>query len=139
MIGVKGWYSANWRMPWPILAAGTIALEKNGSMTSGTVAMAADCGVLAASPIATVSQLVAKQAAMTMPATASQSPALADGRKPSPNATAMIAVIEIRLRSMVTMTWPVMTAPRETSITRSRLMIPVVMSALTSVAVAPRP
>jgi hypothetical protein len=35
--------------------------------------------------------------------------------------------------------WPVSTAPRETSMTRNRLMIPVVMSEFTSVAVAPSP
>ena len=52
-------------MPGPILAAGTIALLKNGSMTTGTVASAADWGVFAASPVAIVSQLVAKQAAMS--------------------------------------------------------------------------
>ena len=51
----------------------------------------------------------------------------------------MMAAMDIRLRSMVTMTWPVSTAPRETSMTRNRLMIPFVMSSFTSVAVAPSP
>ncbi len=51
----------------------------------------------------------------------------------------MMAAMEIRLRSMVTTTWPVRMAPREMSMTRNRLMIPVVMSEFTSVAVAPSP
>ena len=48
----------------------------------------------------------------------------------------MMAAMDIRLRTMVTTTWPVSTAPRETSMTRNRLMIPFVMSSFTSVAVA---
>src|ERR1700749_4636279 len=56
MIGVKGWYSANCLMPWPIFAAGTTALLRNGSKISGTTPRPADSGVFAAIPRATVSQ-----------------------------------------------------------------------------------
>ena len=108
-------------------------------MISGTVAMPAESGVLAARPIATVSQPVARQAASTIPATASHPGKLACGRKPRPNATPTTAAIAMRLRTTVTTTCPVSTAPRDTSITRSRLMIPVVMSVLTASAVALRP
>ena len=44
-----------------------------------------------------------------------------------------------RFVSTLATTWPVSTAPRETSMTLNRLMMPLVMSEFTDVAVAPRP
>ncbi len=139
MIGVNGWYRANCASPGPIVSAGTIALLKNGSMTSGTDARPAVSGDLAARPSATVSQPVAKPSSTTMPATPSQSRPLADGPNPSRNATPSRAATATRLVSRLATTWPVSTALRETSMTLNRLMIPLVMSEFTAVAVEPRP
>ena len=139
MIGVKGWYSANCRTPGPILSAGTIALLKNGNMISGTAAKPAVSTDFAASPKATVSQAAAMPSSATMPITPSQSSKPADGLNPSRKATPTIAAMAMRLVSRLAMTWPVSTAPRETSMTLNRLMMPLVMSEFTAVAVAPRP
>jgi hypothetical protein len=139
MIGVNGWYSANSRRPGPILSAGTIALLKNGSMTSGTEAMPAVSGDFAASPRATVSHPAAKLSSTMMPSTPSQSRKLADGLKPSAKATPTRAAMAIRLVSTLATTCPVSTAPRETSMTLKRLMMPLVMSEFTDVAAAPSP
>jgi hypothetical protein len=104
MIGVKGWYSANCRTPAPIVSAGTIALLRNGSMISGTVIIPAVSGVLAAKPRATVSQVVAKLTSTMKPIAPSHSTKLASGRNPAANATAMMAAMAIRLRSIVATT-----------------------------------
>ncbi len=104
MIGVKGWYSANCRTPAPIFSAGTIALLKNGSMTSGKVAMPADSTVFAANPKATVSQPAAKPSSATISTTPSQSRRLADGLNPSRKATPMIAPMATRLVSRLATT-----------------------------------
>src|SRR5437879_2178747 len=101
MIGVNGWYSANWRIPGPILSAGTIALLRNGNMISGTAAKPADSAVLAASPIAMVNQLTANTVNTRMPITASHSPNVADGRKPSAKATPRMADSAITVRTTV--------------------------------------
>ena len=74
-----------------------------------------------------------------MPTTPSQSRRLADGLKPSAKATPMRAAMATRLVSTLATTWPVSTAPRETSMTLNRLMMPFVMSEFTDVAVAPSP
>jgi hypothetical protein len=139
MIGVKGWYSANWRKPWPILAAGTMALLRKGSRISGTMAIPADWGVLAAMPSATVSQAAAKAVAAMIPIAASQSSGVAGDRKPRAKAMPMMTATAIMVDSIVASTCPVRTAPRETFMTLNRLMMPVVMSVFTDTAVAPRP
>src|ERR1700743_555697 len=104
MIGVKGWYSANCLMPWPIFAAGTTALLRNGSKISGTVAMPADSGVFAAMPSATVSQAAANAVAAMMPIAASQSPGVAGGESPSANAIAVMTATAIEVPAMVATT-----------------------------------
>ncbi|MEV4361729.1 hypothetical protein [Nonomuraea sp. NPDC049625] len=66
-------------------------------------------------------------------------PALsADGRNPISNATPVTSATANRLRSMVPITCAFSTAARDTLITRSRLMNPVVMSELTAIAVGHR-
>jgi hypothetical protein len=86
------------------LATGTIALLRNGSKISGTVAIPADSGVFANSPKATVIQLVAKATSTIRPIAPSHSGKLASGRNPSPNATPMMAAIAMKLRSMLATT-----------------------------------
>jgi hypothetical protein len=139
MIGVKGWYSANCLMPAFIVSAGTNALLRNGSMISGTVARPADSTDLAARPMATVSQAVPKASSSISPTAASQSSRLPCERNPIAKPTPTMAASAIRLRTVVATTWPVRTAPRETSMVLNRLMTPLVMSSLTEVAVGPRP
>ena len=109
-------------------------------MISGTVARPADSTVFAASPRATVSQLAANPSSSTMPIArepVERGPRA--GGTPSRRPTPMMTASAIRLRSVVATTWPVSTAPRETSMTLNRLMMPFVMSSFTAVAVAPSP
>ena len=71
--------------------------------------------------------------------TPSQSRRPADGLNPSRKATPTRAAMATRLVSTLATTCPVSTAPRETSMTLNRLMMPLVMSEFTAVAVAPSP
>ena len=139
MIGVNGWYCANCLIPGPILSAGTIALLKNGSMISGTAAKAAVSGDFAASPRATVSHAVAKPSSSDQADHTEPVEEAADGLKPSRKATPTSGRDRDQLVSTLATTLPVRTAPRETSITLNRLMMPLVMSAFTATAVPPSP
>lgn len=108
-------------------------------MISGTVASPADSTDFAARPIATVSQLTPTPSSAIRPIAASHWPRLACGRKPIAKPTPMMTASANRPRTAVETTWPVSTAPRETSITLNRLMMPFVISPFTPAAVGPRP
>jgi hypothetical protein len=108
-------------------------------MISGTVARPADSTVFAARPMATVSQLTENPSKTMRPIAASHSRRLACGRNPIAKPTPTMTALAIRPRTVVATTWPVSTAPRETSMALNRLMMPFVMSPFTAAAVGPSP
>src|SRR5690242_8994651 len=81
MMGVKGWYWANQRRAVGMESVGTNPLPRKGSRTRGMGALLAASGVEDFRPRATDSQVMAKANRVSMPVAASQSVAVAWGRK----------------------------------------------------------
>src|SRR5258708_38420229 len=90
MTGVKGWYSANQRIPTDIESGRTKALLVNGRMSwKMRERLLAPAGVLPIRPKTTAIQESAKVNSATRPSAASQAGGLVVGGKPASKATPM--------------------------------------------------
>src|SRR6185369_13473141 len=89
IIGVNGWYSANWRSPAGIASVGTKPLLMNGRIIRNSGVLLAVSTLSAASPRPTVSQVSENAIRTSNPITPSQPSGPAADRNPSPNANAV--------------------------------------------------
>src|SRR5690242_15010736 len=136
MIGVNGWYSANWRSPAGIDAVGTNPLPRNGRNSSGIGALLADSTLLLDSPSATDSQVMANVTSRSSPAAPSQRSGPVSLRNPMSTATATTNARLTAVWMTLPHTWPVSTAARAMAMVRNRAMMPSAMSEATDTAVA---
>jgi hypothetical protein len=139
MAGVNGWYSANWRTPGGIAAAGANALPTNGRKTMSSGVLLAASGVPETRPMATASQVRAKVSSRSSPAAASQAGRPARGRKPMTTATAITEAVLATVVSMLLMTCAARLQTRAIGMVRNRSTMPSVMSTHTATAVAMLP
>jgi hypothetical protein len=135
MNGVNGWYSANQLTPAGIDSVGTNPLPRNGRRTRNIGVLLAVSTLLAASPSATDSQVIAKVIIARSPMAASHSSGPAVGRKPTSRATPRMVAILMNVWIPLPMTWPASTAVRLIAMVRNRAMMPEVMSIATNIAV----
>ena len=89
VIGVKGWFSANWRRPAGMESTGTKPLPKNGRRIRNIGMLLAVSTLLASRPNATESQMSAKASSTSSPTAASQRRGSAGEWKPISSATAI--------------------------------------------------
>lgn len=118
-----------------MVSTGTKALLGYGRNITKNVNPFAPSGVRAISPNVAASQDIASTNSSSTPPAASQSSAVADGRKPMRNATTIITEMAQPQRTKLAATWPPSTAAPLTSIDRNRSTMPSFMSSVTLIAV----